>query len=233
MALIDKVKNTLESLFQKMNRGMFTPDEYNDAVKFVQNKIIREALDFLNHIRNQEKIGRVVKIDYDKQRFYREVTRRLLSEGDLAYNGTTERFEIPEDYSFMQAIFFEEKEIEEVSYNERFILNNPLVASDEEFPVCFMGSDDIEVIPDSITSDVKMYYYRDAKDPKWTYQTISGKAVFDADAEDYQDFELPEAIFDEIVRECASWFGVQVKQPDIAKVSEKSETSSEQLKRLD
>ncbi len=231
MAIIDKAKNTLNSLFQKMNRGLPTPDEYNDAAKYVQNKIIREAFDFLNNIKNNSKIGRVVKVDFDKERFYKDVLRKLLSNKTLIYNVATSNFDLPPDYSLMQNLFYNDAEIEEVSYNERFILTNDEVAVDEIYPVCFLGSVDLEVIPDTILADVKMYYYREAKYPKWTYNKVSNKAVFDENKSDFQDFELPDNIFDEIIREMAIYFSLQFQIPNIAIAMSKEEEKSESFKR--
>lgn len=235
MALIDKTRNTLNSLFQKGNRGLPTVDEFNDGFKYVQNKIIREAFDFINNIKNNAKIGRVVKVDYDKERFYRDVVRKIQAKEVLTYNATTETFDLPSDYSLMDYLTYtggdRPTEIDEVSYMESFVLSDPDVASDEYYPVCFLGATDVEVIPTSITDNVKMYYYRQAKYPKWTYQVVDGKPLFDPDKDDFQDFELPDSIFDEIIRECALYFGIQMQIPNVAQAMENEENKSEQMKR--
>jgi hypothetical protein len=237
MALIDKTYNTLKTLYQKMNKGFITPDEFNDACKYVQNKIHREAFEFLNNIKNNANIGRISKNDGDKERMYKDAVRLLVKEATLTYNGTSEAFDLPEDYSLMVGLTYEGgeggiTEVEEMSYSEKFILSNPEVGVDEVYPICFMRSIDVEIIPETITSNVKMSYYREAKYPKWTYNKVDGKPVFDGDKSDFQDFELPDNLFDEILREMAIYLGVQMHQPNVTQVMSQEEDKSEQFKRL-
>ena len=231
MALIEKVRNTINSLLQKRDRGAISVDEFNDASKYVQGKLVRESFDFLNNIKNNAKIGRVVKVDYDKERFYKDVVRKLISTEVLTYNGTTENFELPSDYSLLEGLYYDGNEVEEVSNSERAILSMPEIEPDEVYPVCFMGSVDIEIIPSSIISGVTMYYYKQANDPKWTYNVVNNKPVFDEDKSDFVDFVLPDSIFDEIIRELSIYVGIETRQPDITQVMAKEETQSEQLKR--
>lgn len=231
MALINKARNVLNNLFQKHDRNLLTPDEFTDSCKYVQGKMVREGFDFLNNIKNNARIGRVGKNDYDKERYYKNVIRGLISTSTLTYNTTTDTFDLPEDYSLASSIYFSGNEVEEASQDERFIMNIDEIGVDETYPVYFMGSTDIEIVPDSITSGVKMYYYRLPKDPKWTYNVVGGKAVFDGDKSDFQDLELPEDMFDEIIRELAIYWGLQLKQPDVAQFMGRAENENEQLKR--
>ena len=231
MALINKAYNALKNVFQKHNRNFITPDEYIDGCKYVQNKAIRQSFDFLNNIKNNSKVGRVVKVDYDKERFYKDVVRKLLSSETLTYNAVSETFELPSDYSLCQSIYYSGNEVEEISNDERFISNLPEIAVDDVYPIYLIGSTDIEIIPDTIISGVKMYYYRQPNDPKWTYVEVSGKPVFDADQVDFQDFELPDSIYDEIIRELALYFALELKQPDVYSAMDKKENESEQIKR--
>ena len=233
MALIDKAYNTLKNLYQKHDRGFFSPDEYNDGCKYVENKLIRESFNFLNNIKNNAKIGRVQKVDYDKERFYRDIVRKLLKSQTLTYDSINEVFELPEDYSLCQSIYYGNDEIDDLSHEDRFILNIPEVAVDETFPVYFMNSDSVEVLPESIVDSVKMYYYRIPTSPKWTYNVVSGKPVFDADKEDFQDFNLPDSIFDEIIVELAEYFGIQLRQPDATQYMSQKKSEGEQLKRAE
>lgn len=231
MALVNEAYNTLKNLFQKHDRGFVTPDEFNDACQYVERKMIRESFDFINNIKNNAKIGRVVKVDYDKERFYREITRRLLTFETLSYNSSTGFFELPADYSLCQSIYYGDAEVEEASMDERMINNIAEIAVDEEFPVFFMNSDSVEILPEDITSGVKMYYYKNPTAPKWTYNKVSGKPVFDPDKSDFQDFNLPENVFDEIIVELAKYFSIQIKQPDVSQAMQVEDDKNQQKKR--
>ena len=232
MSLINDTYNTLRNLFQKHDRGFVSVDEFNDGARYVQSKIIRESYDFLNNIKNNKKVGRAGKIDYDKQTYYKEIVRQLLAPASsLTYNPTTETFEFPEDYSFMQALYYSVYEINEISNDLRIVLRNPDTAPTEIYPFYLLHADNIEIIPDTITSKVTMYYYRNAKNPKYTYEVIGGKTIFNEASPDFQEFDIPESIFDFIIVEMALYFGIQLKMTDVAQIMEKEDSKNEQLKR--
>lgn len=232
MSLINDTYNTLRNLFQKHDRGFISVDEFNDGARYVQSKIIREAFDFLNNIKNNKKVGRAGKIDYDKQVYYKDIVRKLLAPAtSLTYNTSSETFNFPEDYSFIQAMYYNNYEVNEISNDLRMVLRHPDTAPTEIYPFYLLHSDNVEIIPDTITRNVVMYYYKTAKDPKYTYQVQSGKTIFDEYASDYQDFEIPRAIFDMVVMEMALYFGIQLKMTDVAQIMEKETSTTEQLKR--
>ena len=230
MSLINKTYNAIRNLFQKHNRGMVTPDEFNDACKYVQNKIVRETLDYENYIKLGSRTGRYGRIDINKVSFYKEVRRVLLSSSNLSYDFGIKGFKYPENYSFLQALFYKDEEVEEISSNERMILKHPEISPSEIFPVFFMHADNIEIIPDSITSGVEMYYYRNVVDPKYTYRKINGNYVFDESASDYRDFDLPDNVYDLIFVELAFYLGIQLKMPDVVQAVDAEDKENEQNK---
>jgi hypothetical protein len=232
MSLINRTYNAIKNLFQKQNRGMVTPDEFNDACKYVQNKIVRETLDFENYLKLNRRVGRGGRIDIDKIKFYKEVRRRLLESRSASFNRGLKGFEYPDDYSFLQALFYKDVEVEEVSNNERSILNIEEIGTSEIFPVYIMHADSIEIIPDTIIRNLEIYYYRNTKDPKYTYNIVSDKLVFNEYASDYQDFDLPDNVYDFIIVELAFYFGIQLKMPDVVQAIDAEDKENEQIKRL-
>ena len=89
----------------------------------------------------------------------------------------------------------------------------------------------MEVFPDTITSGVTMYYYKNPDAPKWTYQVVGSVPVFNPAAGDFVDFILPDIAYDEIINELALYLGIQIKQPDVTQIFDKKDNESEQLKR--
>lgn len=233
MSLINDIYVELQNLFQKHGRGFLSADELNGGAQYVESKIIREAFNFINNIRNNEKIGRINKRNFDKEKFYNEVVRALLSSSTLSYNSTTERFAFPDDYSFLQALYYNDSEIEEIPSDERIVLVNYSTMPSLTYPLSIFHGTDIEILPDDIVSGVKMYYYREAKKPRWTYTIQNNQALFHEDANDYQDFELPRSIFDEIMVEMGLYFSLEIKQPDLAQAFNNEDKKSESLKRID
>ena len=228
MYLINDLLESLRSFFQKHNRGFITGEEYNRAINFVQSQIIREAFNGLNIIKNKKKIGRVNSNDCDKEKFYKEVIRPFLANQELVYNG--DGFDYPDDYSLCESIFYNDREVEQLNDNERMFIHLEETLPTENYPVYLDHSNEIEVLPDTIEDSVVMYYYRQPKTPKWTYTVVSGEALFNPSAPDFQDVELPYSIFDEILRKLELYFSGQLKQPDVAQSRQYEENRSEQLK---
>lgn len=231
MYLINDIFEALRSYYRKHNRGMVSPDEFNRGAQYVQNKIIRESFNFLDVIKNKKKMGRVNKNDFDKEKLYLEIIRPLRSNEDLTYNGTG--FDYPDDYSFCDTIFYNTREVEELSEQERMFMYVPEALPTENYPVYLEHGTYLEVLPESIESSVKMYYYREQETPQWTYEPFSDSYMFNPSANDFQDFELPRIIFDEILRELILYFSGELKQPDISQLMQSEENKAEQLKNIE
>jgi hypothetical protein len=228
MYLINDLFDGLKSFFRKHNRGMVTPTEFNDAINYVQRKKIRESFNGLNIIKNKKKIGRVSSNDFDKEKYYKEIVRKLNKNSTLTYNGTD--FDYPTDYSLCEAIYYNDREISELDDSNRIFLYHEDTIPTENYPVYLEHSDSIEVLPDTIEDSVVMYYYREPEKPNWTYEVVSGEALFDSSAVDFQDLELPYAIFDELLVELELYFSGQLKQPDVAQMMQHEVQKNEQLK---
>ena len=228
MYLSNELYEALKSFFRKHNRGMINPDEFNRACQYVQSQMIRESFNALNIIKNKKKVGRVNSNDYDKERFYKEVVRNLKSTATLTYNG--DNFAYPADYSICDVIYHNDREVEELTDNERPFLYHEDTMPTENYPVYLEHSSHIEVLPDTIEDSVVMYYYRNPKVPKWTYTELLGEAIFNPSATDFQDLELPESIFDEILLKLELYFSGLLKQPDVSQLKQQQEVKNEQLK---
>lgn len=231
MYLIDRAKNGLDRLLQKSNRKTLSPDEFNSAFEYVQNKIVRESFNYMDSIKNMKSFGRSSKIDYDKLNLCKEYVRALSADESLTYDSITETFSFPDDYMFVEAIEYGGRVVEELSPREFAILANVESAPTEVHPIYIEHSDNIEIIPSTIDSGVTMYYYKEITAPNWTYNVINNVAVFNPAAGDFVDTILPDIAYDEIMNGLAEYAGVVLRQPDVVQVFDKTQNESEQLKR--
>lgn len=231
-SLINDLFNSTRNLLQKRDRGMVSVDEFNDAVRYAQTKLVRETFDFINNIKNSKKFGKVSRLHYDKEVYYKSIQKKILVAKTLDYNGSSETFNVPDDYNFYESLWFGDAEITEIDNGERVMIKHPDIAPSEMYPIFLIHGYGIEVIPDTISDKVKMYYYRNPKTPKFTYQSLGGgQILFDPSKSDYQDIELPESVFDLLQVEIAIYLGVQLKMTDVVQIMEKEDSINEQLKR--
>ena len=69
--------------------------------------------------------------------------------------------------------------------------------------------------PALMSEDFEVSYYKKPADPKWTYVVLNGKALYNANANDLQNFELHPSEEENLVSRLLIYFGITMKQPDL------------------
>ena len=69
--------------------------------------------------------------------------------------------------------------------------------------------------PALMSEDFEVSYYKKPADPKWTYVVLNGKALYNANANDLQNFELYPSEEENLVSRLLIYFGITMKQPDL------------------
>jgi len=78
------------------------------------------------------------------------------------------------------------------------------------------------------TLDCDLTYVRYPKDPKWTYNTVSGSPIFNQSASDYQDFELALSDQVEMTLKILQYAGVNIREPEIVQFASGQEAVNNQ-----
>ena len=126
----------------------------------------------------------------------------------------------------------ENYEVEKVTNSKISMLaNSILTAPTKTFPAYSLNSDSVTVLPKTINNEGQVFsqYIRYPKDPKWTYNTLTGgQPVFDQSQSDYQDFELP--IDDEImlVIKILQYSGMQIRETEVVQFANSEEQKDNQ-----
>ena len=126
----------------------------------------------------------------------------------------------------------ENYEVEKVTNSKISMLaNSILTAPTKTFPAYSLNSDSVTVLPKTINNEGQVFsqYIRYPKDPKWTYNTLTGgQPVFDQSQSDYQDFELP--IDDEImlVIKILQYSGMQIRETEVVQFANIEEQKDNQ-----
>jgi len=71
-------------------------------------------------------------------------------------------------------------------------------------------------------------YIRYPKDPKWTYNTVSGSPIFNQSAADYQDFELPFSDQVEMTLKILQYAGVNIREAEVVQFASTQEAVNNQ-----
>lgn len=146
---------------------------------------------------------------------------------------------------------YSNKEAERVNENQiRRLIRSNLTSPSPQFPAYIITqqgypitegpgtgtygnlSNQITLYPapeDTCTLSCNLTYVRYPKDPKWTYQTLTGgQPVFDQSQPDYQDFELPLSDFDELITRILKYSGLSIREKEIVEDAKMTETINNQ-----
>ena len=92
------------------------------------------------------------------------------------------------------------------------VLNSNLSAPSEEFPIALIDGVNIEIFPQTISSDINIKYYRYPVEPKYVALSIGGATGFVVeDVVNCRNFELPDHYLTELVGEIARMIGVRLR----------------------
>jgi hypothetical protein len=107
-----------------------------------------------------------------------------------------------------------QNELEKVTQGKITMLNNSLLtAPTRTFPAYTQEGDLLTAYPSTLTEGILCNYIRYPKDPKWTYQSLTGgEPAFDQNQPDYQDFELTLDDEPSLVMKILQYAGMSIRE---------------------
>ncbi len=241
--MINDVRNIVLSILNKENRGYVTPMEFNLYAKQAQLDIFENYTFLYSNAINKQNARMHGEGYTDIPKNIGEVIDSFSVKAPLSYNAITSYFLAPLDYYFLDKILYNNSiEVEKVSHRKiNYLLNSNLTSPTKSYPVYTLSdalsisnpNDSILVYPTTINNNVTAQYIRYPKDPNWTYNIIGvgdGEPVFNASASGYQDFELPNSDFANLVVKILYYAGVQIREADVAQAAKSEEVQDAQQK---
>lgn len=221
--MIDNVYKVVQVLLNKNGYGVITPDEFNNVCAIVQAKIFSNIPNDLRLIQNRKIQG------------YSTMTRSVL-EQTLYKLSVTEDLERVDDTPFpfpvktlkVDSVYVGDNMVSLLPPDQfRRVVTSKYCKPSTKLPVGFIDEDGISVYPGDIKT-IEVTYKRNPRNPKWTYKNINGKPVFNPLDKTYQDFELSEHFLDKIVVEIAFYFGIHLREMDLAQLIARRQVNEEQ-----
>ena len=219
--MIDQVYKTLQTILNKENSGYVSPLEFNILAKQVQDNIFRSYFEDENRDKNRENKG-LSNSGYANLSFNeRQRISKFVATSTISESGG--------NYPLADTVYFIEDKgvtaitgevIEEVEKHNVGYLNNSLSAPSEIYPVYEQHPTYIKVLPASITTDITVRHVTKPLDPKWTYRTVDNNPLYDPTQVDFQDFELHESEFSNIVLEMLTYFSINLRESEVVKIAE-------------
>jgi len=223
--MIDTIYKVLLTIINKENQGYISPTEYNLLAHNVQLEIFRSYFEEENLDKNKQNRG-LTNLGYSNLPFnQRQRITPFAASQDVTgvVTAMATVFDIPSDSYFIEdegIMTPNGKIISEVQRHEIARLLGTEAAPSAIFPVYEPVGQTLRVYPNSIT-DINIRYIREPKAPKWTYfQLPNGSEMYDPSNASFQDFELHESEFSNIVLRMLSFFGINLREEAVIQVAE-------------
>lgn len=226
--MIDLVYKTLLTIINKENQGYVSPTEFNILANNVQNEIFRGYFEDENKDKTKENKGYTNK-GYANLDFNERQRISQFAEINDTSKDAQGKFFLPSDLYFIEddgirEINTDEVEIgnviEEVERSSTNYLVNSLASPSALYPVYERYSNYIIIHPSTI-EDIRVRYLRTPKTPKWTYfVTGAGNELFDPSNSSFQDFELHDSEFPNIINRMLTYFGINLREAEVVQIAE-------------
>lgn len=220
--MIDLVYKTVTTIINKENNGYISPDEFNKIANFVQEKIFKGYFEDHNRDDIRDHSGQVSK-GYGNLPFNQRQKIDQFADDSVLTNPLNQFYTLPENLYWVEddgVTTLQGAVVEEVERRELGYLSNSIAKPTNTYPVYGRYSDKIKVYPSTLTEDLNIRYIRKPNQPKWTYFILpDGNPAFNPTAQDFQDFELHESEFSNIVLKILVFFGINLREAEIIQVA--------------
>ena len=228
VTMIDLVYKTLLTIINKENQGYISPTEFNLLANNVQNEIFRGYFDDYTHAKYRESKGALGKTyassTFNQRHLIQQFAVELAGLPILA-GGVVD---LPNDLYFIQkgGVLtslnqpYPLRVIEEIEDGDLGYLGLSIAKPSTLYPVYRKYNDKIVIYPTTLTQ-IWLRYIRKPKTPNWTYFLLGGtEPMFNPANPSFQDFELHESEFSNIVLKMLSYFGINLREQEVVQIAE-------------
>lgn len=222
--IIDRLYKTVQEILNKEQLGYLKPLAFNLFVNTATRKITNKSLVDLKS--NQRKENWFLE---GKNLANLTAHTRQLVEYFSEVTTLSAPYTLPDDADFVEDVFKGNKRVDKVDYAVLLDLRRNIYAQPTECtPKASLVGRKLVVLPDNL-GDIELHYLRRPKVAKWTYIEYQGKPLFDATAQDFQDVDLPEVFFDDLVSIVVELASKQLRELDIAQLEQAEQNQENQL----
>ncbi len=215
MINVDRIYQRVLTLANKEQRGYITPQEFNLLANHAQMDIFEQYFYDLNQFRrlagNDTVHADMVDVLEEKISVFEETGQAGINPNNPAIVLNTFNPRFYRLTSIRDGNIF----LESVSKKDFFMFqNSPLAAPTPSRPIYMMDDVQHVVIPaglNPLTNQLNIDYILQPRVVNWPYVVVGGKALFNANADDRQDFDLHPSEETELVLKILSLAGFTLK----------------------
>lgn len=225
--MIDTVYKLILTLLSKDRDGTVTPTEFNLIAHQVQQEIFRGYFEDFNRDKNRENKGNTNRGYANLAKNERDRIQQFAAM-PVDITGVSGVFPLPVDLYLIEdeGVISASTEsypfvlIDEVERGKINVLNKSLSRPTNTYPIYEKYKGNIVVSPNTINT-INLRYIKKPKFPNWTYFELpDGQPMFNPADISYQDFELHESEFSNIVVKILSYFGITIREEEVVRAAE-------------
>ncbi|HFI4796521.1 TPA: hypothetical protein ACGQK4_002240 [Elizabethkingia anophelis] len=186
--------------------------EFNSIVGNAQLKVISELFSVFKKTSYREMRMQLAN-NYGNDAFtQKQLIEFYVTSKEININGG--KAQLPPDVLYVESVFDSDNEYEKVELKTFNSLSRAKrMRPSQCLPVFTLNNNEIRI--SSNKSSVELDYIRKSKTPKYTFQIVQGIEMFNPSASDFQDIDIPEALFTQLLTEVLSMAGLNVREQEV------------------
>lgn len=211
----------------KEENGFISPQDFNVLARNAQQKEFQRILSqYRMFLANKQRYLTYWKGNYDSlESIMDDLLPLRRNSVALSSSGGNNVFQYPDDYAYYIDIEHDGNNVTLVDAADKaFYVNSFDSAPTSSKPVGIRDYNSITILPDSITADVALSYYKipqgtttsgtpSTSQPNWAYTTVASKSVYDAT--NSIDFELPKHLEFRLATLILEDVGIEIRESDL------------------
>jgi len=224
---INEIYNAVKFFANKEQKGFVKPSEFNTLAQQAQLEVFNEKMDKIRKFKSAERTGTNYRASVEDPTDFLSEISNLLVDNTLSYNTSTNLFNRIGSDSYIEEIYYTNNsgkptKVEIVSkHNINKLLRSNLIAPSVDYPVALLKRDGIEVFPTTITSGIKISFYRILSSPVFGYVSSGDDYVYNSSTS--AQFELPESTHNDIIIKICKYIGINLRDAELTNYAVQTE----------
>jgi len=211
---INRIYQKVLALANKEQRGYVTPQEFNLFSNKAQLEIFESYFYKINtaELKPKNQMAYADNIEMLEEKLHPFHV-------DTTVQTSTASLTLPTDIYKIIGITRDGKKVTQVNKSQAsYTENHPLTKATKSRSIFVREDSGIVTIypaPSLMSEDFEVSYYKEPANPNWAYIVLNGKALYNASANDLQNFELHISEEENLVSRILIYSGITTKQPDL------------------
>ncbi|MDV3537903.1 hypothetical protein CMU94_02050 [Elizabethkingia anophelis] len=186
--------------------------EFNSIIGNAQLKVVSELFSVFKKTSYREMRMQLAN-NYGNDAFtQKQLIEFYVTSKEININGG--KAQLPPDVLYVESVFDSDNEYEKVELKTFNSLSRvKRMRPSQCLPVFTLNNNEIRI--SSNKTSVELDYIRKTKTPKYTFQIVQGIEMFNPSASDFQDIDIPEALFTQLLTEVLSMAGLNVREQEV------------------